>query len=164
MFGRDISYYDDIDNSDQLSRLFETRPNFIGANATVTLPTIGGITLEINNLLSIHQEVTYYHGVGAKYGTNIVWVGFTLKNIELAIVHHFNFSKCANICSFDAIRSIKVRINAYEGLLGYLTESSLEINMPIIFTVDLLDRIREFTGFEMGLLGVDSKFTAFKSR
>ncbi|KAM7542846.1 hypothetical protein Aperf_G00000003178 [Anoplocephala perfoliata] len=137
MFGRDISYYGDFDKRDQYSRVFETRPNFILANETVTLPTVGGIMLEINSLLSIHQNVIYYFDVNAKYGVNI---------------------------NLDAARSIKVQLNTYEGPLGYSTEGNLEINIPIVLTVDLLDRVKELTGFEVGLLGVDSKFTAFKLR
>lgn len=62
------------------------------------------------------------------------------------------------------MRSVKVGLNAYEGLLGYSTEDDVQVNVPILFTVDLLDRIRELTGFEVGLFGVDSKMTAFKLR
>ncbi|KAL5107954.1 Apolipophorin [Taenia crassiceps] len=135
LFGRDIGYYDDIENPDQLARLLETRPNFVGINETVAFSTIGGIVVQINHLLAIHQDITYYHGLNAKYGVNVV---------------------------VDAMRSVEVGLNAYEGLLGYSTEDDVQVDVPILFTVDILDRIRELTGFEVGLFGVDSKMIAFK--
>ncbi|KAH9280984.1 Apolipophorin -like protein [Echinococcus granulosus] len=135
LFGRDLSYNDDIENPDQLARLFETRPDFMGINETVAFSTVGGIVVQINHLLAIHQDITYYHGLNAKYGINVF---------------------------LDAVRLVEVGLNANEGLLGYSTEDGVQVNVPIIVTIDLLDRIRELTGFEVGLFGVDSKMTAFK--
>eukprot|EP00108_Taenia_solium_P007401 TsM_000130500 transcript=TsM_000130500 gene=TsM_000130500 len=135
LFGRDISYYDDIEYPDQLARFLETRPNFVGINETVAFSTIGGIVVQINHLLAIHQDITYYRGLNAKYGVNVV---------------------------LDAVRSVEVGLKGYEGLLGYSTEDDVQVSVPILFTVDLLDRIRELTGFEVGLFGVDSKMIAFK--
>ena len=55
-------------------------------------------------------------------------------------------------------------LNTYEGLLGYSTEDDIDVNIPIVFTIDSLDRIRELTGFEFGLFGSDSPITAFNIR
>ncbi|VDM30875.1 unnamed protein product [Hydatigera taeniaeformis] len=135
LFGRDIGYYDDIENSEQLRKLPEMRPFFMDINETVAFSTIGGVVLQINHLLAIHQDITNYYGLNAKYGINVV---------------------------LDAVHSVEVGLNAFEGILGYNTEDDVQVNVPILFTVDLLDRIRELMGFEVGLLGVDSKMTAFK--
>ncbi|VUZ46441.1 unnamed protein product [Hymenolepis diminuta] len=130
MFDRDISYLDDIDNSNELAYLASTRNHFIGLNETFTLPTIGGILIQVSNLLPIHHRVTNAKGENDRYG------------IEM---------------NFDAVRKIKVGLNINEGLLGFHTHDVVEMRVPIMikarfqpgdFSFGILGTGSNFTAFK----------------
>uniref|UniRef100_A0A5K3EQA8 Vitellogenin domain-containing protein n=1 Tax=Mesocestoides corti TaxID=53468 RepID=A0A5K3EQA8_MESCO len=136
MFGRDLAYHEDIESTDQLARLLETRQSLIALNETFALPTIGGLIVQCRQTLATHQDVVYFDGRSTKYGVKI---------------------------AFDAVHSFKVSLNSPKGPLGYITDDKWEANAQLLFTLDVLDRIRELTGFEAGIHGMDPKVTAFKT-
>lgn len=71
VFGRDVFYLEDIENSDLLAKLLERQPDFVDVNETLGFSTSGGLMVQANDLLVASQDVEYYHGMDAKYGINI---------------------------------------------------------------------------------------------
>ncbi len=63
----------------------------------------------------------------------------------------------------DADRVMRMTLNTPGGAIGYSTEDTWEANFEFIFHLDVLDRIKELTGFEVGIMGLAPKVTVFKT-
>lgn len=69
MFGRDLVNIDEAYDINKMSLMFSTQRNFYGLNETLTLPTIGGLTLQYGHKLSVDQQVQYFDGLrDSNYG------------------------------------------------------------------------------------------------